>query len=61
MKYRVIKEYGEYIPQMKQWRMWMAVNEPVKGFETEEEAIAEIRLHKKMFGKRRVEVVYEEG
>lgn len=61
MKYRVIKEYGVYYPQMRQWWRWTSINADVFGFDTAEEAIADIQLHKKVIGKREVEVVYEEG
>lgn len=61
MKYRVIKECGMFYPQMKQCWYWRSINADVISFDTEEEAIADIQLHKKIFGKRKIEVVYEEG
>lgn len=59
MKYRVIKEYGLFYPQMKHLFWWQSTTDPVSSYHTLEEALQDIEQHKSIFSKiRKVDVVW---
>lgn len=59
MKYRVIKEYGLFYPQMKHFFWWQSTTDPVSSYHTLEEALQDIEQHKRIFSKiRKVDVVW---
>lgn len=60
MKYRIIKEYGLFYPQMRNWGLfWTSTTDPVSSYHTLEEAKADIEQHKEIFSKiRKVDVVW---
>lgn len=59
MKYRVIKEYGLFYPQMKHFFWWKSTTDPVSSYRTLEEALQDIEQHKRIFSKiRKVDVVW---
>jgi hypothetical protein len=59
MKYRVIKEWGLYAPQMRRFFIWTSTSEPATKYNTLEEAIADIESHKRIFAKNsKTEVVW---
>lgn len=59
MKYRVVKEYGLYYPQMKRLFWWQSTTDPASSYGTLEEAQADIEEHKNIFSKiHKVDVVW---
>lgn len=52
MKYRIIKEYGLFYPQVEFFFfLWRAVEYPDNGYHAESDALNAIQEHNKMFGK----------
>lgn len=51
MKYRVIREYGLYYPQMKRLFWWQAIDYPSIPYSEESDALIAIKQHNEMFGK----------
>lgn len=60
MKYRIIKEYGLFYPQMRRWLFfWASTTDPVSSYHTLEEAKVDIEQHKEIFSKiRKVDIVW---
>lgn len=60
MKYRVVKEYGLYYPQVRVlFFWWESTTDPAYGEHTLEAAKADIEMHKKLFSKiHKVDVVW---
>jgi hypothetical protein len=58
VKYRVVKEYGLFYPQMRRFFIWASIHDVATGYHTIEEARDEIEGHKKIFSKiHKVDVV----
>lgn len=52
MKYRIIKEYGLFYPQVKFFFfLWKATEYPNNGYHEQSDALNAIQEHNKMFGK----------
>lgn len=52
MKYRIIKEYGLFYPQMKfLFFWWKATEYPNNGYHEQSDALDAIQAHNKIFGK----------
>jgi hypothetical protein len=58
VKYRVVKEYGLFYPQTKGWFVWWSTSEPTSAYHTLEEAIVDIEEHKRIFTKKKTNVVW---
>lgn len=51
MKYRIIKEYGLYYPQVKKLFCWGSTSYPTSSYHTLDDALQDVEEHKRIFSK----------
>jgi len=58
MKYRVIKKFGLFYPEVRSLFWWSSTSEPATSYHSLEDAIKDIEDHKNIFTKRKTDVVW---